>query len=120
MAPRHGTSSCRLTVEALEERLVPPVPPWPVEAFDQTAVGALPANWVQWSNTGSNRFAVSSTRFVSPSNSLAVDAPLSNTAARAWLNDQLPADAQASATIFLDSLIPAQVLLRGQQLATTT
>src|SRR5262249_60627153 len=93
-------------------------PSWPADSFDQTAVGALPAGWAQWTSTTPNAFAVSAAQFVSSPNSLAATAAASNIAARAWNTTPLPADAQATAGVFVNNLIPAQLFVRGQQLNT--
>src|SRR5262249_48106328 len=64
---------------------------------------------------------VSSDRSVSPTNSLAVRSPTAaGLSARAWLDLPMPADAQVSASVYLDSLIPAQLFVRGSNLDTAT
>src|SRR5207302_4655931 len=100
----------------------PPPPPAQgvSEAFDTTAAGALPSGWAQYSNTGTAAFGVSASQALSPANALAVTAGTSGLSARAWLTAAQPADVQVSAAVYLNSLIPAQVLARGSGLAGTT
>jgi hypothetical protein len=86
------------------------------ESFDGTAAGALPAGWSQWSSTGQAAFAVTTAQAVSAPNGLAMTAASSSLAARAWVAAPQPADVQVSASVRLDSLIPAQVLARGSNL----
>jgi hypothetical protein len=89
------------------------------QSFDTTAAGSLPAGWGQWSSTGAATFQVSSARALSAPNGLASTAG-SSVSARAWSGTPQPADVQAAASLYLDSLIPAGVLVRGSGLATAT
>jgi hypothetical protein len=107
-------------LEVLEDRLTPSGSTGLTESFDSTAVGSMPAGWSQWSSTGGNVFAVSSTLAYSAPNGLAMTASLSSTSARAWLTAQQPADVQVGADVFLNSLIPAQVFARGSNLNSTS
>ncbi len=100
----------------------PPVSPPPTgggtrESFDTTAAGALPANWLQWSSDATNRAKVSAARSLSPANALTVDGT-SVTRARAWLDAAQPADVSVGVSVPADSLIPAGVIARGQNLDT--
>jgi hypothetical protein len=90
------------------------------ESFDTTATGTLPAGWSQWSSTGTNAFAVSSALSLSPSNSLASTSSSSGMNARAWINTAQPANEEVSADVYLNSLIPVEILARGSNLNTTT
>jgi hypothetical protein len=90
------------------------------ESFDATAAGTLPANWAQWSSTAGPAFAVSPDRALSAPNGLTVSATTSNLTARAWDTLLQPADVQATAAVYLDSVIPAQVLARGTGLNSAT
>jgi hypothetical protein len=98
----------------------PPPPPVPsagvTQSFDATAAGAVPAGWTDWTSDSTGGFKTSSARALSPSNGFA-DTGVTNTAARSWSNTDLPADVDASAAVFLDSLVPAQVFARGTNLA---
>lgn len=107
--------SAPLRLEELEPRLVPTV-----ETFDTTALGVLPAGWSQWSSTGANAFAVSSTQSLSASHSLAISSSASGMNARAWINTAQPANEEVSAAVYLNSSIPIEILARGTNLDTTT
>jgi hypothetical protein len=110
-----------LRLEELEPREAPCASLGTLESFDTTAVGALPAAWSQWSDSGANAFAVSSAQSDSPPNSLAVGAPTgSGLSARSWVGAAQPANVQVNAAVYLNTLIPAVVFARGAGLATTT
>jgi hypothetical protein len=87
------------------------------ESFDNTKAGKLPSGWTCWNSNGSASFQVAEGKALSLPNGLSITAG-SNVAARAWVEDRVPADVQVSAAIFLDTLIPAEVFLRGAGLAT--
>ncbi len=87
------------------------------ESFDKTPAGGLPTGWRQWSNNGAVSFAITTDRFLSTPNALASSGG-SAVAARVWLDKPQAADIQASAAVFLNSLIPGQVLVRGTNLDT--
>jgi hypothetical protein len=106
-----------LRVEVLEPREAPTATPWASEAFDATRPGALPAGWSPWAG-GPAAVGVSPARALSAPGALAVSAGLSNVWARSWLDAVPPADVQVSAAVYLDTLIPAQVIARGTDLAT--
>ncbi len=89
------------------------------ESFDTTATGQRPQGWQSWVNTTTGDFTVSSTRSVSPSHGYASSGQ-SDTTARSWAELKLPTDVEASAAIYLDSLIPAQIYVRGSNLNTST
>ena len=101
----------------------PPVVAAPVapitQTFDSIAVGAAPADWSGWASDAGGKFSATAARVLSPVNGFA-SVGQSKTAARAWANGDLPADVDASATIYLDSLIPAQVFARGTNVQTAT
>ena len=92
-------------------------PPGVNESFDATATGALPAGWQAWSSDGLPRVRVSSGASVSPSNALTAEGS-SPTQSRAWATGISAADATVAASILTDSLIPASVIARGQNLTT--
>lgn len=92
-------------------------PPGVNESFDTTATGALPAGWQAWANDGASRVQVSAGASVSPANALVASGD-SPTQARAWATGLTAADATVSASVFADSLIPAGILARGQNLTT--
>jgi hypothetical protein len=86
------------------------------EHFDQTPPGALPAGWAQWSSASDAPFAVANAPAVSTPGVLTATATLSSTTARAWPTAFAGSDLQASADVYLNSLIPAQVFARGTNL----
>ena len=84
--------------------------------FDQSAGGGLPAGWSQWSNDQSGPFEIQADpSALTGSSALNVNGA-SGGVARAWLDSTLPGDVQASAALYLDSLVPAQLFVRGQKL----
>lgn len=89
------------------------------ESFDKHPAGALPPKWLGWTNDGTAGFAVSDVRATSAPNGLVANGT-SVTAARAWLERAAPADVQASASFFADSLIPGTLFVRGSNLDTAT
>src|SRR5579875_1189264 len=110
-----------LQVEELEPRLAPTASLGILESFDTISLGSLPVNWSQWSSTGTNAFAVTSTQSLSPPNSLAISSPtISGMNARAWLNTPQPANEMVSAAVYLNSLIPVEIFDRGSNLNTAT
>jgi hypothetical protein len=84
------------------------------ESFDNTAAGSLPSGWSRWTS-GSGGFAVST---ANPQNGPAGLASFGASAdsERAWLATSQPANIQASASVFVNSLVPGQVLVRGSNL----
>ncbi len=117
-----------LALESLETRQLlasSPLTPTGVlyqQNFDTTAVGALPSGWSQWrspGSTGSAPFAVSAARAVTGRDGLTATA-VSGQSARAWYNTTEPADLSASVNVYADSLIPAQLLVRGTNLNTAS
>ncbi len=88
------------------------------ESFDTTPTGAVPANWSSWSSNSQYNFGASPT--VAVSGQGLTSAGMSTTANRAWYNDALAADVQAAAAIFASSLTPAEIIVRGSNLATST
>lgn len=98
----------------------PPVPAGGVtQSFDSTAVGGAPSGWAAWSTDTNSAFKAGTARALSPANGFASNG-MSNSAARAWAGVDLPADSEASAAVYLDSLIGAQVFVRGTNLQTAT
>ena len=87
--------------------------------FDTTPAGATPDGWQTWLGGATGTLGTTTTRSLSPANGFASTGG-STTSARAWASDELPADASASAAIYLDSLIPARVFIRGTNLDGTT
>ncbi len=88
------------------------------ESFDTTLLGGKPAGWSRWSSDAAASFGATSARAVSPTNGFASTGG-STSAARAWADATLPADVNASAAVYLDSLVPAQIFVRGSNLDST-
>lgn len=103
----------RLKLESLERRDTPAA--WQFESFDTTPVGTLPPGWAQWSNATSV-FAAASSQPLSSPNNLVGDAA-SNVTARTWQTAVVPADTAAAASVYANSLIPTEVMVRGQDLS---
>lgn len=121
MALRPDAAS--LSLEQLERREVPVAGAWLVEPFERpAALSVLPTNWQQWSGVSSAPpvFQVDQAgaglggqgRLVSDANSI--------TPGRAWLSTVYSADVEVSAGVYLSSTAQAQLLVRGQNLNTTT
>jgi hypothetical protein len=118
MANSHMRPKVALTVERLETREMPSASPLTVlssQNFDTTAGGTLPGGWSQWQSQGP--FAVWSQAGFNQTPGMAV-AGSSNQIDRAWFNTAQRANVQVSADVFLNSLIPAQILARGSGLTT--
>jgi hypothetical protein len=115
--------SATLRVEALETRETPsrsPASPAAVvaqENFAQTTIGELPAGWTQWDSQAS--FQVLPGRALNGNAGLVASGSSGETA-RAWLATTQPANVQISSTLRLDSIIPAELMLRGHGLNTTS
>jgi hypothetical protein len=89
------------------------------QSFDTTAVGTAPTGWSGWASNSGGAFVASTDRAETSPNGFA-STGTSVTAARGWSNTVLPADVDASAAVYLDSLIPAFVFARGSNLDTAT
>ncbi len=85
------------------------------QQFSKAHIGGLPAGWVQWSNQAPAAVALDPTGNFTKA--LRFDAGSSNNA-RAWINDNLPADLELSASVLLNNLIPAELFARGHGLDT--
>ncbi len=83
--------------------------------FNSTPVGGVPAGWSSWTQTGVGAFQVAGPTPPNTANGFASNGP-SNAAARAWFNTQSFDDVQFSASVYLDGLVPGQLLVRGQNL----
>src|SRR5262249_44067729 len=123
MTRKVAQQTARLQLEGLEIRELPATSPlYPAglvtrQSFDSTAVGALPPGWSQWANSGA--FAVSTDLALSRYGSLANDG-VTGQKSLAWANTAQPANVQVSASVYLNSIIPAEVLARGSRLNTNT
>jgi Bacterial Ig domain len=120
MAGKRRRRTILLSLERLETRQAPSSTPWLSESFDTTPAGSLPANWSQGSSDPSGAFGVASSPSFSSPNSLVVNADMSRDVAQAWYSPVADADVQVSAEVLVNSLIPAQILARGNNLGTAT
>src|SRR5205085_1007558 len=78
-------------------------------------VGDLPPGWSQWTNSGDPGFGVTDQNSLTTPHGLMTSGG-SDLEARAWLSQDLPTDVQVGASLYLDSLVPAQIVVRGQGL----
>jgi len=86
--------------------------------FGSNLTRGLPANWSSYTNTQGQTLQVSaSNKALTGSSAIGVTGD-SGLVARAWSNTQFPADVQVSAALYLDSLVPALVFARGQDVDT--
>jgi hypothetical protein len=90
--------------------------PGSVESFDTTAAGSIPPNWTSWSSNNTGSFTDSPSRFLSGPNGFVSSG--NNVTSRSWLNTQEPANVDAGAALYLDSLIPGRLFIRGKNLNT--
>jgi hypothetical protein len=98
------------------------IPPDPTvvgfsQSFDTTAVGSQPEGWLSWASNSTGGFQASNARSLTPANGYASSGSSAN-ASRSWADFAMPADVTATASVYLDSLIPAQLLVRGSALDT--
>jgi hypothetical protein len=84
------------------------------ESFDKAPDGGLPTGWGQWSDIGGS-IQLSSAKALSKPNSVVMSGG-SKINGRAWIKEAQPADVQASTAVFIEQLIPAQVIVRGTAL----
>lgn len=113
----------RLAVEQLERREVPVSGAWLVEPFDRPAFGSiLPTNWRQWASdaTAPPVFQVDQAGAGMSGQGRLVSDATSVTSGRAWLTTTYSADVEVSSGVYLGSVAQAQLLVRGQNLHTTT
>lgn len=107
------TRRALLSVQGLEDRSLPSSTPLLIEPFQ--AGNPLPSGWYQWSSSRAPAFGVDRTAGLGDLGLLASAAP-SGVAARAWTSTAFSADVEASASVYLNSLVPAQLFVRGKQL----
>lgn len=85
--------------------------------FDSSATGSLPSGWSSWTNGKGGAFAVTAASTLSAPNGL-VSNGTSAVNSRAWFNGQSYNDVQIAGSVYVDSLIPSQLFVRGQNLGT--
>ena len=116
-----GRSAAYFGTVSLDNFEVLPLPSSAIQqSFDTTAAGAKPAGWSGWSSDAGSAFAAGTLRALSPANGFTSNSSSSTSAARAWANSDLAADVNASAAVYLDSLVPAQIFVRGSNLTSAT
>lgn len=108
--PRAAVLGC----ERLESREVPAVL---IQSFDTAIVSQLPAGWGSWRSNPAGTAAVTNGRSISGENNLQIGG-ISNSTVRTWTNQLSFADGQIAADVYLDSLSPATVFVRGSNLST--
>ena len=89
------------------------------ESFDLVPAPRLPSGWTNWSNSGDQQFITSRLQSTSGPNALA---SLGNrtTEARMWVNSTFAADAGAAASVRSDTVVPIELIARGQNLNSAT
>jgi hypothetical protein len=92
--------------------------PGSLESFDTTAAGSTPPGWASWSSNNTGSFTASPGRSLSGPNGFVSSG--NNVTSRSWLTTQEPANLEAGAALYLDSLIPARLFVRGRNLNTST
>jgi hypothetical protein len=106
-------------VEGLEDRSLPSSTPLLIEPFQVSTTSGLPAGWSQWSSTGKSAFQVDKTAGLGDLGELTATA-LTGTTARAWVAAGFQADVEATAAVYLSSLTPVQLFVRGRDLNTAS
>lgn len=113
MTRRHAARP-PVAVTRLEGRVVPAVV---AQSFEQMSTGQLPAGWASWVSNGRGHVTVESGPGLGGSNAV-VTRGASDSVTRAWVAETTSADVRASASLYLGSLVPVQVIVRGQNLDT--
>ncbi len=117
-AGRGGTASFDdIKVSAIEQPEAPPQDG--IETFDRTLPDPLPPGWQSWQSDDRSEVVVKKGRSSSPEAALHLSGA-SSSSSRAWLETQATTDSSITADYYNDNLIPAGVLLRGQNLDSTT
>jgi hypothetical protein len=115
MSARHAPRAA-LTVEGLEERWMPSSTPLLIESFQAATATGLPAGWAQWASNARPAFHSGGTEGLGGSGELVAAAP-AGVAARTWISRPFAADVGATAAVYLNSLDPVQLFVRGRNLA---
>jgi hypothetical protein len=103
----------RLAVESLESRMTPTAD-WAVDSFDGNVSGSTPNQWHAWGSDGNSGFGVTSVRAIG-TGALA-SAGGSTRTSRTWRMADYPRDVRVAASVYADTLVPAQVFARGRGL----
>src|SRR5207253_769742 len=90
-----------------------------IEPFQTPAAGGLPAGWSQWSSTRTPAFGIDRSGGLGDLGELASSAP-TGAAARAWVTAPFQADVETTAAVYVNSLVPVQLFIRGKNLGTAS
>src|SRR5262245_22195695 len=107
----------RLALEPLEARENPA--PLFTETFDSVTPPALPPGWTETSNDRSDVFRTATAEGLDGSNAV-LSLAGSRTSGLAWHPQKVPADAGLAVTVKLDTLVPASIFTRGNNLGTSS
>lgn len=88
--------------------------------FASNLVGGLPSGWSSYTNTTGQNFQVSATGQALSGSAALTFTGSSSLIARSWYNTSVSASVDVSAAVYIDSLSPAQIFGRGQDLSTAT
>ncbi|HJZ54313.1 MAG TPA: hypothetical protein VKE74_05115, partial [Gemmataceae bacterium] len=108
-----------LSFEGLEDRSLPSSAPLLIEPFQTPVADGLPSGWNQWSSNHSPAFGIDRSGGLGDTGLLSAGAA-SGVSARAWVSSPFPANVETTAAIYLNSLVPAQLFVRGKNLGTAT
>lgn len=89
------------------------------QTFDTNGGGTIPAGWQSWMSNSSGSIDVSPSLALSQPNGLAFTGG-SNTSELAWSTTTLPSAVSASTSVYLNSLVPAQLVVDGSNLNTAS
>ena len=118
MLPDRSRSRMRLNLEALEEREL--LSSAFIEGFRTVAGSGLPGGWTEWSNEPGRTFQVepSAPGYADPGELTSVGR--SSTMARTWVNSTFTTDVETRVAIHLTSLVPVELIVRGEGLETSS
>ncbi|MCZ2341155.1 MAG: hypothetical protein LC104_05075, partial [Bacteroidales bacterium] len=108
-----------LTLETLESREVPATT-WLAETFQTPTSSGLPVGWSQWSNDHTASFQSEPTATGQGDAGRLVTTGRSTTTGRTWATTPYNADLNVSASVYLNSIVPVQLLTRGRNLQGTS
>jgi hypothetical protein len=114
-AGKVGFDNFQITTKMPQEDVIP----LHSQNFAGTKSGTLPAGWKQWSDDRSNPITVDRGPVTLTDSPTLTIRGGTTKLARAWLDSTLPADVQATAALYLENTIPAQIFIRGKDLDTT-
>ena len=116
--PDRSRSRMRLNLEPLEHREL--LSSALIEGFRTVTRSGLPGGWTAWSNESGRSFQVeaSAPGYEEPGSLTSVGR--SSTAARTWVNSTFAADVEAKVSVQLNSLVPVELIVRGENLETSS